>query len=98
MQSHYLISLMHFFSKKIKIFIIVSYVFIISVIFPYKKLVLFIGIDYKEYKRVKKIVNEYERNKNKSVYYYGKKKGIFLSPPTIIIYKNIISKYEKQNK
>ena len=56
------------------------------------------SIDHKEYKRVKKIVNEYERNKNKSVYYYGKKKGIFLSPPTIIIYKNIISKYEKQNK
>ncbi len=56
------------------------------------------SIDHKEYMRVKKIVNEYERNKNQSVYYYGKKKGIFLSPPTIIIYKNIISKYEKQNK
>ena len=56
------------------------------------------SIDHNEYKKIKNIVNEYERNKNKSVYYYGKKKGIFLSPPTIIIYKNIISKYEKQNK
>ena len=56
------------------------------------------SITYKEYKKVKKIVKNYENNRNNSVYYYGKNDDIFLSPPTIMIYKNIISKYEAQNK
>ena len=53
------------------------------------------SIDHNEYKKIKNIVNEYERNKNKS-FIVMVKKGIFLSPPTIIIYKNIISKYENK--
>jgi len=55
------------------------------------------SISYKYYKTIKSIVKKYERSE-KSVYYSKKNKdSIFLSPPTIKIYKNFIEKYEKQN-
>lgn len=55
------------------------------------------SISSKYYKNIKSIVKKYERGE-KTVYYSKKNKNsIFLSPPTIKIFKNFIEKYEKQN-